>query len=81
MRCFKWKLVLRIVPCFVFSNISVIFEKVMLIPGFDSPNDVLNDFKTKAFRERLAGPFTEVETVFEKMVYCFRCFGIVSDSR
>ena len=32
----------------------MIFENVMLIPGFDSPNDVLNDFKTKAFRERLA---------------------------
>ena len=70
MRCFKWKLVLRIVPCFVFSNISVIFEKDMSIPHFDSPNDVLNDFKTKAFRERLA----EVETVFEKW---FTVFGVL----
>ena len=49
MRCFKWKLVLRIVSCFVFSNISVIFENVMLIPGFDSPNDVLNDFYSEGF--------------------------------
>ena len=40
--------------CLVFSNISVIFENKLYIPYFDSSKDVLNDFKTKAFRERLA---------------------------
>ena len=74
MRCFKWKLVLRIVPCFVFSNISVIFENFMLIPGFDSPNDVLNDFKTKAFRERLAWLLPRLKLFSRKW---FTVFGVL----
>ena len=74
MRCFKWKLVLRIVLCFVFSNISVIFEKVMFIPCFDSPNDVLNDFKTKAFRERLAWLLPRLKLFSRKW---FAVFGVL----
>ena len=34
---------------------SAIFENVILIPCCDSPNDVLNVFKTMAFRERSPG--------------------------
>ena len=45
----------------------------MLILGFDSPNDVLNDFlKRRLFvSDRLV--FTDFETVFEKW---FAAFGV-----
>ena len=47
---------------------------VMLIPGFDFPNDVLNDFKTKAFRERLAGFLLRLKLFSRKW---FTVFGVL----